>query len=125
MIIIGLGGKQYTKEHIKGTAEVINSCTPNYVGALTLYMENGIKDEFLTKYKEPFVAVTDSEALDELEDLINQIDVKDEIVFRANHGSNAYQIKGTFPQDKQSMVEKISWMKQHPETIRPQGLRGF
>jgi hypothetical protein len=57
--------------------------------------------------------------------LINQIETKDEIVFRANHGSNAYTIKGTFPQDKQDMLDKISWMKQHPEIMRPQGLRGF
>ena len=49
----------------------------------------------------------------------------DEIVFRANHGSNAYTIKGTFPQDKQEMIEKVEWMKQHPEIVRPQGLRGF
>ena len=63
--------------------------------------------------------------LDELHDLISQIDTKEEIVFRANHGSNAYTIKGTFPQDKQEMLEKIEWMKQHPEIMRPQGLRGF
>jgi radical SAM superfamily enzyme YgiQ (UPF0313 family) len=125
MIILGLGGKTYSKEHIKGSAEVINASSPHYVGALTLYLENGIKDEFLTKFGEPFIPVSDSEALDELEDLIEQIDVKNQVIFRANHGSNAFTIKGTFPQDKQAMLEKISWMKQHPETARPQGLRGF
>jgi hypothetical protein len=125
MIILGLGGKKYSKEHIKGTAEVINASTPHYLGALTLYLENGIKDEFLTKYNGEFVALSDDEALNELEELINQIDVKDEIIFRTNHGSNAYTIKGTFPQDKDAMLEKISWMKNHPEAIRPKGLRGF
>lgn len=125
MIILGLGGKTYSKEHIKGSAEVINASSPHYVGALTLYLENGIKNEFLTKFGEPFIPVSDSEALDELEDLIGQIDVKNQVIFRANHGSNAYTIKGTFPQDKQMMLEKIGWLKQHPETARPQGLRGF
>ncbi|RDJ32237.1 MAG: radical SAM protein [Crenarchaeota archaeon] len=125
MVILGLGGSKYSKEHIRGTAEVISACSPNYVGALTLYLENGIKDEFLTKFGEEFVPVSDEQALDELEDLISQIDVKDEVVFRANHGSNAYTIKGTFPQDKQDMLDKISWMKKHPEVIRPKGLRGF
>lgn len=125
MIILGLGGKTYSKEHIRGTAQVINAVAPHYVGALTLYLENGIKDEFLTKFGEPFIPVSDAEALDELEDLISQIDVKNEVIFRANHGSNAYTIKGTFPHDKEAMLEKISWMKQHPEVARPQGLRGF
>lgn len=125
MVILGLGGRTYSKEHIRGTAEVISACSPNYVGALTLYLENGIKQEFLDKFNEPFVRIDDDESLEELHGLIEQIDTKDEIVFRANHGSNAYTIKGTFPQDKQAMIEKIDWMKQHPEIMRPQGLRGF
>jgi len=125
MIILGLGGKTHSKEHIRGTAEVINACSPDYVGALTLYLENGIKEEFHTKFDEEFIPITDDEALAELEDLVSKIDTKEEIVFRANHGSNAYNIKGTFPQDKNDMLEKISWMKTHPEVVRPKGLRGF
>jgi radical SAM superfamily enzyme YgiQ (UPF0313 family) len=125
MIILGLGGKKYSKEHIRGTAEVISACSPQYVGALTLYLENGIKQEFIDKYEGEFVKINDDESLDELYSLINQINSEKEIVFRANHGSNAYTIKGTFPQDKQDMLDKIDWMKQHPEMMRPQGLRGF
>ncbi len=125
MIILGLGGSKYSKEHIKGTAKVINASAPHYVGALTLYMENGVKEEFLTKFNEEFTAVTDAEALDELEDLVSQIETTDEIIFRANHGSNAYTIKGTFPQDKKEMLHQISIMKSHPEKVRPKGLRGF
>lgn len=125
MVILGLGGKTHSKEHIRGTAQVLSASAPHYVGALTLYLENGIKDEFLSKFDEPFIPVSDSESLDELEDLVAQIDVKDPVVFRANHGSNAFTVKGTFPHDRQAMLEKISWMKQHPETARPAGLRGF
>lgn len=125
MVILGLGGKTYSKEHAKESAKVLNASSPHYAAALTLYLENGIKDEFLTKFGEPFIPINDAEALDELEDLIGQIDVKNEVIFRANHGSNAYTIKGTFPQDKPMMLERISWMKQHPEVIRPAGLRGF
>jgi len=125
MVILGLGGKTYSKEHVRGTAEVLSAVSPQYSAALTLIMEPGVKDEFMAKFGEPFVPVSDSEALDELEDLVSHIETKNEIIFRANHGSNAYTIKGTFPQDKKAMLEKISWMKQHPETVRPQGLRGF
>jgi radical SAM superfamily enzyme YgiQ (UPF0313 family) len=125
MVILGLGGKKYSKEHIQGTAEVISACSPQYVGALTLYLENGIKDEFLQKYNGEFVRLNDDEALNELEDLLSKIETKEEIIFRANHGSNAYTIKGTFPQDKQKMLEQLRWMREHPEVVRPQGLRGF
>lgn len=125
MVILGLGGKTYSKEHIKGTAEVINACSPHYLATLTLYLEDRIKNEFFTKYDEQFIPISDSEALEELDDLVNQIDVKNQVIFRANHGSNAYTIKGTFPHDKQAMLDRISWMKDHPEVIRPKGLRGF
>ena len=125
MVILGLGGNKYTKENAVDTAKVINAVQPDYVGALTLYLENGIKEEFLTKFEGEFERLTDSEAIDELELLISEINVDNAIVFRANHGSNAYNIGGTFPQDKQEMLEKITWMKKHPEVVRPQGLRGF
>ena len=125
MVILGLVGSKYTKENAVDTAKVINAVQPDYVGALTLYLENGIKNEFLTKFEGEFERLTDSQAIDELEQLISEIDVSDEIVFRANHGSNAYNVGGTFPQDKQEMLEKITWMKKHPEVVLPQGLRGF
>lgn len=125
MVILGLGGKTYSKEHIRGTAEVLSAISPHYSAALTLIIEPGVRDEFMTKFGEPFTPISDSEALSELEDLVSKIEAKNEIIFRANHGSNAYTIKGTFPQDKQAMLEKIAWMKEHPEAVRPEGLRGF
>ncbi len=125
MVILGLGGRTHSEDHVNGTAEVINACAPHYVGALTLYLENGIKQEFLDKFGEPFVRIDDDGALEELRGLVSRVESKDEIVFRANHGSNAYTVKGTFPQDKQAMLDKIEWMRAHPETARPQGLRGF
>ena len=125
MVILGLGGRIHSKEHIRGTAEVINASSPHYLSALTLYLENGVRDEFLTKFGKEFVPISDDEALDELQDLVGRIDVSDEIVFRANHGSNAYSVKGTFPHEKDVMLERIAWMRLHPEIVRPRGLRGF
>ena len=125
MVILGLGGKTYSKNHIEETAKVLSASAPHYVGALTLHLEDGIRDEFLTKFKEPFTMIDDSEALGELELLVSKMDPGSQVVFRANHGSNAYPIGGTFPQDKQSMLQKISYLRDHPELCRPIGFRGF
>ena len=130
MIILGLGGRKYSKEHARGTAEVISACAPHYVGTLTLHLDEGIRQEFYDKFAEPFVMINDDEALDELYDVVSGIEIPASgggsgTVFRANHGSNAYMIKGTFPQDKQDMLAQIDWLRQHPEVARPQGLRGF
>jgi len=125
MVILGLGGKTYSRNHIEETAKVLSASAPHYVGALTLHLEDGIRDEFLTKFKEPFTMIDDSEALEELELLISKMEPGSQVVFRANHGSNAYPIGGTFPQDKQSMLQKISYLRDHPELCRPIGFRGF
>jgi len=125
MIILGLGGKTHSKEHIDDTAKVVSEVSPQYLGALTLHIEDGIREEFMTKFKEPFVPINDADALVELENLVSKIEPKSPIIFRANHGSNAYPIGGTFPEDKDAILEKISFLKDHPELCRPQGFRGF
>ena len=125
MVILGLGGKKYSKENAIETGKVISASKPDFVGALTLYLENGIKDEFMTKWEGEFVRIDDNESLEELELLVSNINTENRIIFRANHGSNAYNIAGTFPEDKQEMLEKISLLAKHPENARPKGLRGF
>ena len=125
MVILGLGGKKYSKENAIETGKVISASKPDFVGALTLYLENGIKDEFITKWGGEFVKIDDNESLEELELLVSNINTENQIVFRANHGSNAYNIAGTFPQDKDDMLKKIGWLNKHPENVRPEGLRGF
>ncbi len=125
IIILGLGGKTYSQEHIKETARVVNASSPHYLGTLTLILETGVKEEFLTKFGEKFHPINDDEALVELQNLVEQIDVKEKMIFRANHGSNAYNIGGTFPDEKNAILEKISWLKEHPENVRPEGFRAF
>jgi len=125
IIILGLGGKTHSKEHIKETARVVSASSPHYLGTLTLILETGVKQEFLTKFGEEFHPINDEEALIELHNLVEQIDVKEKMLFRANHGSNAYNIAGTFPDEKNAMLEKISWLKEHPENVRPEGFRAF
>ena len=125
IIILGLGGKTHSKEHIKETARVVSASSPHYLGTLTLILETGVKQEFLTKFGEEFHPINDEEALIELHDLVEQIDVKEKMLFRENHGSNAYNIAGTFPDENNAMLKKISWLKEHPENVRPEGFRAF
>jgi radical SAM superfamily enzyme YgiQ (UPF0313 family) len=125
MIILGLGGKKYSNYHANDTSNIINQIKPNYLGALTLYMEPNIEKEFYSKFSEPFQPLEDSEILDEMETLIANTDVKEPVIFRANHASNVYSIGGTLPQDKYRILEKIKYLKEHPEILKPKVLRRF
>ena len=125
MIILGLGGKRYTKEHISDTAKVLSEVAPDYVGALTLHLDPSLNDEFMGKYGEPFEFLDDAEVLDELEDLVQGFNPRTPVVFRANHASNVYSIKGTMPEDREKVLALVKSLKSHPEMLKPKFLRGF
>ncbi len=125
MIILGLGGKTYTNEHIRDTGRIISEIAPDYLGALTLYLEDGIYKEFMIKFGEPFTALDDIEVLEELERLILDFNPVTPVIFRANHASNVYSFGGTIPQDKQKLLSLISELKLRPEMLKPKILRRF
>ncbi|MGI0025709.1 MAG: radical SAM protein, partial [Nitrososphaera sp.] len=125
MVILGLGGKKYTKEHMMDTARVLSETAPDYVGALNLHLEDGIDEEFMTKFGEPFVPLDDADVLSELELLVTNFNPKTPVVFRANHASNVYSLGGTMPEDKERILEKLRGLKSHPEMLKPKHLRRF
>jgi radical SAM superfamily enzyme YgiQ (UPF0313 family) len=125
MIILGLGGKNYSQVHAADTSKIINEIEPNYLGALTLYMEPAIEQEFYAKFKEPFIPLDDLGVLDELNSLIKGTSVTENVIFRANHASNVYSIGGTLPKDKPAILQKIGYLKEHPELLKPKTLRRF
>ena len=125
MIILGLGGKKYTYEHIEETAKIISEVSPEYIGALNLHLDDSLYNEFMTKFKEPFEFLDDLQILNEIELLISKINPSSPIIFRANHASNVYSIKGTLPQDKVNILELISKLKKHPDMLKPKILRRF
>lgn len=125
MVILGLGGKKYSKLHAIETAKVASIIAPNYLAALTLYLENSIKDEFYSKFGEPFEALNDQEVLEELKVMIANMDPREQIIFRANHASNPYPIKAVLPDEKDELLEKIDKLIRKPEAYRPKFLRRF
>lgn len=125
MVILGLGGKKYTKEHMLDTARVLSETAPDYVGALNLHLEEGIYEEFMTKFGEPFIPLEDNDVLSELDLLVTNFNPKTPVVFRANHASNVYSLGGTLPEDKEILLEKIQGLKSHPEMLKPKYLRRF
>jgi radical SAM superfamily enzyme YgiQ (UPF0313 family) len=125
MVILGLGGKKYTREHIADTARVLSETSPDFVGALTLYLEEGVYDEFMNKFGEPFVPLDDLDVLDELERLVTYFKPSRNVTFRANHASNVYSIGGTIPEDTEKLLSLIKSLKSHPDMLKPKFLRRF
>lgn len=125
MIILGIGGKKYSVDHMKETARVVSAVSPNFLAALTLIIEDGVYDEFMKKFDEPFETLDDSLILNELEMLLNDINPVSPMVFRANHASNVYSIGGNLPEDKEKMITLVRNLRAHPELLKPKVLRRF
>ncbi|MDQ5863541.1 MAG: radical SAM protein, partial [Thermoproteota archaeon] len=119
------GGKTYTKEHISDTARVLSETSPDYVGALTLHLEEGTYNEFMDKFGERFVPLDDLDVLVELERLVANLNPSLPVIFRANHASNVYSIGGTMPEDREKLLELIKRLKSHPDMLKPKFLRRF
>ncbi len=124
-VIIGLGGKDLSKEHALETAKIISKINPEYLGALTLMLEQASPLSRLAD-SGGFKPLTAMEALQETQLLLQHLEVK-ECVFRSNHASNYLPLKGTLPQDKYILLETVDKIlrQDRKQYLQPEQWRGL
>ncbi|AVQ16922.1 radical SAM protein [Fusobacterium gonidiaformans] len=116
--ILGINGQEKDNtEHAIKTGELISKMYLDYVGLLTLRLEEG---SYLTK-----LAAEGKYTLVELEEVVRELklilenikteEIPQEIIFRSNHASNFLTLKGTLPQDRDKMLEKVKQVIQQGE----------
>lgn len=105
-VISGLGGKRLWESHAKGTAHVISEVKPNYLGFLTLIVEDDVPmaEQVRNGEVEPLSPL---EVLDETELFMKLVDTEG-TVFRANHASNYAPLGGTLNRDKELLLSQIA-----------------
>ncbi|MFZ7102689.1 MAG: radical SAM protein [Peptococcaceae bacterium] len=123
-IILGLGGKENWKEHACRTAEVINAIQPEYLGALTLMIEE--RTPLYHKVQnQQFQLLKPLEVIEELTELIHNLELED-TVFRSNHASNYLALKGTLNKDKHKLLQQLEEAGTAGQSrFRPEGWRGL
>jgi len=107
-VILGIGGKEYTNEHIKDTAHIINNTTINYLSTLQLWLEDDAIDNFYTKF-EYFIPLDDLDMIIEQKKFIELLNPKNKVIFRSNHVSNTLHLSGTIPKDKERLLRKLKY----------------
>lgn len=124
-VILGLAGKNYTQQHIKNTADIINKTTINYLSTLQLGLEDDVIEKFY-KHFDDFIPLNDLETLDEQKRFIEQINPTNQVIFRSNHASNALHLKGTLPKDKERLLEELNIVEDLGEdALIPKQFRSF
>ncbi len=97
MILVGLGGRSRSENHLHETVRAVNRMQPNLLSALRFIPVPGLA------LPDGFLPVTEYEAVRELRDMVYGFVLK-RTVFRANHSSNPVPLAGRFPQDRLSLT---------------------
>ena len=108
MIILGLAGRDGTKEHAQYTSKAINIIKPDMLSALTLMLHRGseLKEEY---DRGEFPILNPAELLGELYDILQQVELPKDVhtIFRSNHVSNYISLAGTLPKDKEDLLGDV------------------
>lgn len=124
-VIMGIGGIEYTREHISDTAKLINAAPITYLSTLQLGLEEGTKERFLRAF-DSFTPLNDLQILHEQRELLSLINPPQKVIFRSNHASNALHLAGTLPKDSEKLIAQIDDALRVGEgAMVPRWMRGF
>ncbi|MFA7428988.1 MAG: radical SAM protein [Rhodospirillaceae bacterium] len=128
-VILGLGGDSHWRQHIEGTAAVLNACAPTYASTLQLFLEHDRVDDFLETWNsraepgETFIPRDDAGVLEELDLLLSLLAPPQPVIFRSNHASNALPLAGTLPKDRDRLLAAVRGARDGLVRTRPRWMR--
>lgn len=107
MIISGMGGKERYLEHAIKSAEVLNEIQPDHFSLLGLriYETSPLIKEIVDG---SFVLLDALEVLKETRLIIENLTLENTI-FRSNHASNSYPLRGTLGNDKNKILKQLDF----------------
>lgn len=104
-LISGLGGRKFLKEHAVNSAHLISEIKPEYLGFLTLMIE-----EEAVLYKKikagEMELLQPEDVMEEMRLFLEHVD-SEGTVFRSNHASNYVMLKGTLNKDRDLMLAQV------------------
>lgn len=122
-LISGLGGREDTVEHAIESANIINAINPNYLGILTLMIEEGTELQLKIASGE-FSLLSPREVMEEMKVFLENIEVKD-TVFRSNHASNYINLGGVLSEEKNKILKEIDYILTNDSYYKDERLRGL
>ena len=124
MILNGLGGKVYSRQHAENSARLANATQPEYLATLVVSFPQGEQ-----RFRAGFPAwepLNQHELFVEMEQFLTLLDLK-RTVFRSDHASNWLVLKGTLGADKERLLAQVRQAVIAPEAanLRPTWARGL
>mgnify|MGYP001767053171 FL=1 len=124
MILNGLGGKVYSRQHAENSARLANAAQPEYLATLVVSFPLG-EQRFRSGFPE-WEPLSQHELFVETEQLLSVLELE-RTVFRSDHASNWLVLKGTLGADKARLLAQVRQAIEHPEKarLRPAWARGL
>lgn len=121
--ISGLGGRKLWREHAQDTGKVLSKMKPEYVGLLTLMVEEDLPLAEEIRQGN-FELLTPYDILIETKELLKNIDCPG-CIFRSNHASNYVNLRGTLNEDREFMIGLLDEAIQGNIHLKSEWMRGF
>ncbi len=123
-VLLGIGGRERSREHAVATGRILTEMDPNYVGALSVMIVPGtpLSEE---QSQGRFVLPEPFELIEELRTMISQTEMHG--LFFSNHASNYLPLKIRMPRDKEDALRLLDEVlaKRDPALLRPDYFRAL
>lgn len=120
-VLLGLGGRERSREHAEATARTLTAMKPEYVGALSLMLIPGTP-LFSDCRDRRFELPEPKQMLQELRTMLEQTDIRG--IFYANHASNYLPIRARFPRDRAEALAQVDAALAGEIALTPEWARG-
>lgn len=116
-VILGIGGKERSKEHALATARVLSAMNPNFIRLRTFLPKvNTLLLHQIRKGR--FQVLSPHEVLKETIQIIENLDVTSEIT--SDHYTNYVDVHGKMPDDREKMLKLLyDAVKRDERSFRP------
>ena len=121
MVMLGLGGREYSAEHARETSRVLSIISPHFLSFLTTMMVPGTP-LYQAAAEGRIEPLTVREILVETAEMLDRIEPqKRRTIFRANHASNLLPLEGILPRDRAELKARLAeWIEQCPADLYPE-----
>ncbi|QFI39930.1 radical SAM protein [Moritella marina ATCC 15381] len=125
MILNGLGGTEFSKQHALNSARLMNEAQPDYLSTLVVSFPLG-QAKFAHNFKNGFQLPDQHGLFLEMQMLLENLELNN-TVFRSDHASNYLSLKGTLGKDKAQLLAQVRRAIEAPEhsKLRKEWQRGL
>ena len=115
MILNGLGGQKFSKQHAINSARLMNENQPEFVSTLVVSFPMG-EERFRSGFNGDYVPLEQAQLFEEIRLLVASFELEN-TVFRSDHASNYLVLKGNLGADKERLLSTIDMAINKPGAI--------